>query len=247
MKEIKVFAGFGHVLQEVAMALVPLAVLFLCLQAWVLKFPRQRVIKVLKGLILTFIGLALFLQGVYVGFLPVGRSLGEILGALDYSWLLIPIGFILGFVAAFAEPAVRVLTYEVEKASGGYIPQQVMLYTLSLGVAASVALSMWRILSGFSLWRLVIPGYLISFIIARYSTPSFVAIAFDSGGVATGPMTVTFISAVALGVASVIKGRNPLIEGFGMVALVALSPILAVLSLGLLYNRKEKQSDHNLM
>jgi hypothetical protein len=109
------------------------------------------------------------------------------------NWLLIPIGFVLGFVAIFAEPAVRVLNYEVEKASGGFIPQQLMLYTLSLGVAISVALAMARILFGLPLWSIIIPGYIIAFAMTHYSTPSFVAIAFDSGGVATGPMTVTFI------------------------------------------------------
>lgn len=246
MKDIQIFSGFSHVLLEVAIALVPLTILFLFLQIWLLKFPKQKVINIFKGLILTFIGLALFLQGVYIGFLPVGEAIGISLGGLYHNWVLIPIGFILGFVATFAEPAVRVLNYEVEKASGGYIPQQIMLYTLSLGVAISIALSMGRILFGFPLWYVIIPGYLIIFIMARYSTPSFVAIAFDSGGVATGPMTVTFILAMALGFASVIEGRNPLIEGFGMIALVALSPILSVLLLGLLYSRKGKQYERNL-
>ena len=246
MKEIQVFTGFSHVLLEVAIALIPLAIIFLFLQIWLLKFPKQRVLNIIKGLILTFIGLSFFLQGVYVGFLPVGEVIGRTLGGLYYNWVLIPIGFILGFVAAFAEPAVRVLNYEVEKASGGFIPQQLMLYTISLGVAISVALSMGRILFGFPLWFIVIPGYLIAFAMAHYSTPSFVAIAFDSGGVATGPMTVTFILTMALGVASVIEGRNPLTEGFGMIALVALSPILSVLLVGLLYNKKGKENERNL-
>lgn len=245
MKDIAVFTGFGHVLIEVAIALAPLTILFMFLQVWLLKLPKQRFFNTLKGLALTFLGLSLFLQGVYIGFLPVGELIGNTLGSLDYNWVLIPIGFVLGFASAFAEPAVRVLNYEVEKASGGYIPQQVMLYTLSLGVAVSVALSMARILFGFSLWYLVIPGYLIVLIMAHYSTPTFVAIAFDSGGVATGPMVVTFILTMSLGVASSIAGRNPLIEGFGMVALVALAPILAVLLLGLLYSRKEKQSERD--
>jgi hypothetical protein len=246
LKEIQVFTGFSHVLLEVAVALFPLVIIFLFLQIWLLRFPIQRLFNIIKGLILTFIGLAFFLQGVYVGFLPVGEVIGRALGGLYHNWVLIPIGFVLGFVAVFAEPAVRVLNYEVEKASGGFIPQQLMLYTLSLGVAVSVALSMGRILFGIPLWFLVIPGYLLAFIMVYYSTPSFVAIAFDSGGVATGPMTVTFILTMALGVASAIEGRDPLIEGFGMIALVALSPVLSVLLVGLLYNKKGKEDERNL-
>jgi hypothetical protein len=246
LNEIQIFTGFTHVLQEVAMALIPLAIIFLFLQIWLLKFPKQRVINILKGLFLTFIGLSFFLQGVYVGFLPVGEIIGKALGALYHNWLLIPIGFVLGFVAIFAEPAVRVLNYEVEKASGGFIPQQLMLYTLSLGVAISVALAMARILFGLPLWSIIIPGYIIAFAMTHYSTPSFVAIAFDSGGVATGPMTVTFILTMALGVASAIEGRDPLLEGFGMIALVALAPILSVLTLGLLYNQKGKENERSL-
>lgn len=240
MKNLQVFSGFGNVLLEVALALIPLVITFLILQFWLLKLSKQKVLNIFKGLVLTFIGLALFLQGVYIGFLPVGNAMGVALGSLSHKWLLIPLGFILGFVTTFAEPSVRVFNYEVEKASGGYLPQQILLYTLSLGVAISVALSMGRIIFGFPLWYFVIPGYLIIFILVRYSTHSFVAIAFDSGGVATGPMTVTFILAMALGVASAIEGRNPLIEGFGMVALVALSLVLSVLILGQLYGRKEK-------
>lgn len=246
MKEIQIWAGFGHVLLEVAVALLPLAVIFLFLQLWLLKFPFKRVAAILKGLLLTFIGLALFLQGVYIGFLPVGEIIGLALGGLVYKWVIIPVGFLLGFAAVFAEPAVRVLTYEVEKVSGGFIPRQIMLYTLSFGVAVSLALSMARILFGFSLWYLVLPGYILALFMAQRSAPSFVAIAFDSGGVATGPMTVTFILSMFLGVASAIEGCNPLIEGFGMIALVALSPILSVLSLGMLYSRKEKRSERDL-
>lgn len=243
MNEIKIFDGFSHVLLEVAVALIPLVFVFLILQLWLLKFTKKKVLNVLKGLALTYIGLSFFLQGVYVGFMPAGEILGKALGSLYYKWLLIPIGFILGFVATFAEPAVRILNHEIERASGGYIPQKIMLYTMSFGVAVSIAISMARILIGFPLWVIVVPGYVAALIMARYSTPTFVAVAFDSGGVATGPMTVTFVLAMTLGIASVIEGRNPLYEGFGMIALVALSPILSVLTLGLLYRRMEKQNE----
>lgn len=239
---IKIFQGFGHVLLEVGVALIPLLVFFLFFQFFVLKLPIARLLNILKGLIPTFFGLALFLQGVKIGFFPIGTEMGAILGGMKHNWLLIPIGFVLGFVATFAEPAVRILNLEVEKTSSGSIPQSIMLYTLSIGVALSIALSMTRMLLGIPLWYFIIPGYLLALLLIRYSSKTFTAIAFDSGGVATGPMTVTFIMAVSVGAAGVMEGRDPLLDGFGMITLVALAPILAVLVLGLLYNRQRGKS-----
>ncbi len=243
MSNIKVFTGFGHILIEVAWAFIPLLLLFAIFQIFYLKLPKRKLLSISKGLALTYAGLALFLQGVYVGFLPAGQAMGVALGSLSYNWVLVPVGLVLGFVATFAEPAVRVLKYEVGKASGGYIPEEILLYTVSLGVAVSIALSMGRILLGIPLWYFIIPGYLIALVMIRFSSATFVAIAFDSGGVATGPMTVTFILAMTLGVASGIEGRNPLLDGFGMIALVALAPILSVLILGLLFKRKERENE----
>lgn len=238
---IHVFKGFSHVLLEVTFALIPLIIFFLFFQVFFLKLDRKKLVNIGKGIVLSFLGLAFFLQGVHVGFFPVGELIGEKLGSLSYRWVLIPIGFLFGFVATFAEPAVRILNHEVEKVSGGYISQKVMLYTLSIGVAVSIALSMVRILVGIPLWYFIIPGYLIALILMYFSSKRFTAIAFDSGGVATGPMTVTFILAIAVGVASVIEGRDPLLDGFGMIALVALSPIISVLTLGLLFEGKERE------
>lgn len=239
--DIHIFDGFGKILYDVFFALIPLMLFFLFFQIFYLKLPARRLINIFKGVGLAFVGLALFLQGVYVGFMPAGEIMGEVLGALSYNWILVPIGFVLGFVVTFAEPAVRVMNYEVEKTSSGYISRQIMLYSLSLGVAFSIALSMWRILAGFPLWYLIIPGYLLAIVLMFFSSRTFVGIAFDSGGVATGPMTVTFILTMSLGVASALEGRDPLLDGFGMIALVALVPILTVLLLGLLYCRKERE------
>lgn len=238
--EIKIFEGFGTILYDVFLALIPLVLFFIFFQLVYLKLPMKRLINIAKGIGLAFLGLAFFLQGVHVGFMPAGEMMGEVLGALEYNWILVPVGFVLGFVATFAEPAVRVMNYEVEKSSSGYISQNVMLFSLSIGVAVSVALSMWRILSGFPLWYLIIPGYAIALIMMFFSNNTFVGIAFDSGGVATGPMTVTFILTMALGVTTAVEGRDPLADGFGMIALVALAPIITVLLLGLLYCRKER-------
>ncbi len=243
MKILNIFDGFAHVMMEVALALIPLTILFLIFQVFYLKLPLKRLGVIIRGMFLTFFGLSFFLQGVFIGFLPTGEKMGIILGGLSYNWILIPIGFVLGFTAVFAEPAVKVLIYEVDKVSGGYIPEKVMLITLSIGVALSIALSMARIIYGFPFWYLVLPGYILALFLIRYSKKNFVAIAFDSGGVATGPMTVTFILAMAVGVASAIEGRNPLVDGFGMIALVALTPIISVLVLGILYSRREKENE----
>lgn len=241
---IHIFKGFSHVLLEVTFALIPLTIFFLIFQFLFLKLDRKKLLNIGKGLVLSFLGLAFFLQGVHVGFFPVGEMIGEKLGSLPYRWVIIPIGFILGFVATFAEPAVRILNHEVEKVSGGSISQKMMLYTLSIGVAFSIALSMLRILVGIPLWYFVIPGYLIALVLMYFSSKRFTAIAFDSGGVATGPMTVTFVLAIAVGLASVIEGRNPLLDGFGMIALVALSPIISVLTLGLIFEGKGREQSN---
>lgn len=223
---------------EVGLALLPLLVFFAAFQIFMLKLPLQRVLQVGLGFVLTFFGLSFFLQGVHVGFMPVGTMMGEELGRWNNKWLLIPIGFVLGFTATFAEPAVSIMTDEVDEETGGYISRKMMLYTLSMGVGVSIALSMLRILTGWELWYFIIPGYLLVFILVFFSTQTFIGIAFDSGGVATGPMTVTFIVAVAVGVSTAIEGSDPLTDGFGMIALVALTPIIAVLILGLIFTKK---------
>ncbi|MGF1671384.1 MAG: DUF1538 domain-containing protein [Balneolaceae bacterium] len=243
MPELHIFKGFDLILIEVGVALIPLLLFFGFFQVFMLHLPIKKVRDVIIGLFLTFIGLALFLQGVHVGFLPVGREIGDIVGDWKHTWILIPIGFLLGFVATFAEPAVKVLNHEVDKVSGGYIPKKLMLYTLSTGVALSIAFAMARIIYGIPLWYFIGPGYALALVIILFSNETFTSIAFDAGGVATGPMTVTFILAIALGFSESLEGRDPLLDGFGMIALVALAPILTVLILGLLYKIKESKSD----
>ncbi|GAA0493519.1 DUF1538 domain-containing protein [Salinibacillus aidingensis] len=243
---IHIFHGFGDVLRDVTMALSPLLILFLFFHFFFLKLPLRRLIDIGVGFLLSYFGLAFFLQGVHIGFLPIGEIMGEKLGTFPHEWVLVIVGFILGFFAVYAEPAVAVLNRQVEKVSAGYIPQKLLLYTLSIGVGLAVALSMLRIIYGISLWYFILPGYIIALIMINYSSKAFTLIAFDSGGVATGPMTATFILAMFVGIASVTEGRDPLLDGFGMVALVALAPILSVLTLGILFGRKEKRQDGDL-
>ncbi len=238
MIELLDFLDFRHVVFEVLQALLPLVLFFIFFQIFFLKYPRQFLINLLKGVVMVFVGLTLFLQGVQVGFLPVGTRMGEILGALPHRWILIPIGFFLGFVATIAEPAVRILGYEVEKVSTGAIREKLITYTLSIGVAVFVALGMTKIIYGIPIYYLIIPGYLLALILMRFCDPTFIAIAFDAGGVATGPMTVTFVMAVAVGAAAVIPNRDPILDGFGLIALVAMAPIISVMVLGILYSDK---------
>ncbi|WP_026688960.1 DUF1538 domain-containing protein [Alteribacter aurantiacus] len=237
------FYGFDHVLYEVAMAILPLIVMFAIFQVFFLRLSLKKVWKMMIGITLTFFGLSFFLQGVGIGFFPAGQAIGEMLGQEPRAWLYLPIiGLVFGFVVTFAEPAIRILNHEVEKVTAGSISSNVLLLTLSIGVALSIALSMVRIIVGIPLWLILVPGYVIALILIRFSKKRFITIAFDAGGVATGPMTVTFIMAIAVGVANVTEGRDPLMDGFGMISLVALTPILSVLVLGLLYSKKEEAS-----
>jgi hypothetical protein len=223
---------------EVARALLPLLLFFGVFQALYLKLPRVYVANLAKGILLAFLGMVLFLQGVNVAFLPAGREIGEALAAFDQRWLLIPFGFLLGFLTTYAEPAVRVLCYQVEESSSGYIGESLILYTLSFGVAVAVSLGMARLVYAIPLLYLVIPGYFLAILLLLFSDGEFVGVAFDSGGVATGPMAVTFLLSLAVGVAAGIEGRNPVTDGFGLIALIALAPILSVLMLGILYRRR---------
>lgn len=243
MNPLGIFDGYLHTLLEVFTALAPLLVFFAVFQALIARRTPHNLLRISVGVVLAMVGLSLFLQGVEAGFLPFGDLVGSTLVSSSYRWALIPVGFLLGFVSIIAEPAVRVLNYEVEKVSSGSIKGRVLLVTLSIGVGFAVALAMTRVLYGIPLWIILVPGYLIAFALTRYSSESFVSIAFDSGGVATGPMTVTFILAMAVGAASGLQGRDPVAEGFGLVALVALAPILSVLTLGMIYRFSESRAN----
>lgn len=231
--------GFVDVLSEVLAATLPLVVIFIVFQVFFLRLTWKKARQLATGIALAMIGLALFLHGVKLGFLPAGEAIGATLGAGKLSWLLVPLGFLLGVAATVAEPAVRVLNYEVSRVSAGFVPPKLLLYTLAVGVGCFVALAMLRTLIGFPLWWILAPGYVLAFVLARRASAAFVSIAFDSGGVATGPMVVTFVLAISLGAATSIPGHSPVTEGFGLVALVALAPILAVLILGMIYSTRQ--------
>ena len=243
MSDVVLWDGIGHTFWGVLKALLPLLVLFLIFQFSVLKLPRSYVFNLLKGALLAVPGLTLFLQGVSNGFFPAGQSMGEALGNIRAQWLLIPFGLMMGFLATWGEPAVRILSSQIEEASGGSIRRRIVLYAISSSVALFVALGMARIVYGIPLLWIVIPGYLLAIGMLWFSERSVVAVAFDAGGVATGPMVVTFVLAIAVGIASAIEGRDPIIDGFGLIALVALAPILTIMVLGLILRLRLRRKE----
>ena len=224
--------------RNVFTALFPLFAIIVVFQFALLKFPPQLFKRVSLGFFYAFLGLVFFFVGTELAFVPAGKALGAALGMLEYKWILIPIGVVLGAVVVCAEPAVWVLTEQVEEVSGGNIRKPVLLATLSIGVAASVGLSMCRVLWGFSIWYLLVPFYALAIALTFFTPKLFTAIAYDSGGVASGPMASTFILSLTLG-ASVAVGGDPATDGFGVIAMVAATPLVAIQILGMLYHRME--------
>lgn len=219
---------------SVTFAIVPLAVLFLIFQIFLLRLPRRQVADILKGTAIAAVGLFLFLLGIGIGFLPFGRAVGEALAKLDQTWLFVLFGLLLGFLTTWGEPAVRILADQVEDASNGSIRGRLVLFAICIGVALWVGLGMLRIAYGIPLQYLIVPGYLLVIVLMRLSEKDFVAIAVDAGGVATGPLANTFLLALALGASAAMGDQDPIVHGFGFVALIALAPIISVMVLGLL-------------
>lgn len=227
---------------EIFLALAPLLIIFALGNHFFFKVTKRRRRQIYLGSLYTFIGLVIFLVGVNAGFMEAGRLVGSSLQSLGKPWLTVLVGFILGLVVILAEPAVYVLTNQVEEVTSGHLSRKVVLTTLSIGVAFAVSLSIVRILvPALSLWHFLLPGYLISMILTRYVPSLFIGIAFDSGGVASGPMTATFIFAFAQGVSSQAASANVLIDGFGIIAMVAMAPLISLQILGVIYKLKSKK------
>ncbi len=242
-----IWEGFGHTVTGIIRALAPLLVLFIIFQFTVLKLPLSYIFNLLKGSLLALAGLALFLQGVHIGFFPAGEQIGQILGGIRMQWALIPFGFMMGFLVTWGEPAVRILSSQVEEASSGSIQKRIVLYSISAGVALFIALAMAKLVYGAPLLWIIIPGYAIAIVLLFFSDKSVIGIAFDAGGVATGPMAVTFLMAIAVGIASTIEGRDPVIDGFGLISLIALAPILTTMTLGIIVRMKTQKKEEKDM
>ena len=223
--------------KEVFTAIFPIVVFFGIFQIFFLKMRRKQLVKILVGLVYTLIGLTLFLTGVNVGFMPVGNYLGRELANLDYNWIMVPLGMLIGYFIVKAEPAVIVLNKQVEDITQGAISQKTMMVGLSVGMAASVGLSMLRVMTGVSILWFLIPGYTVALGLSFVTPKIFTSIAFDSGGVASGPMTATFLLPFAMGACEALGG-NVLTDAFGIVAMVAMTPLIIIQIIGVLYKVK---------
>ena len=221
-----------HTAEEVAIALGLIVVFFLICQFLVLKLPKRRLLKIGVGVVFTYIGLVMFLTGVNVGFMPIGYKLGYTLAGSNKVFLTL-FGWIMGVLVVLAEPAIHVLNQQVEDVTGGLVTRKAMITGLCIGVGASIALSVVRIIFDFSIVYYIIPGYFISLALSLFVPPVYTAIAFDSGGVASGPMTSGFILPFATGVCMCLQGEAAVLrDAFGVVALVAMTPLITIQLLG---------------
>ena len=222
----------AHTAGEVALALGLIVVFFLICQVAFLKLPRKRLMKIAVGIVFTYAGLVIFLTGVNVGFMPIGYKIGCELAKWNQGFLVL-FGLMVGMLVVLAEPAIHVLNQQVEEVTGGLITKRSMLLGLCAGVGISIALSMIRIIFDFSLVYYLIPGYFLSLALSLFVPPVYTAIAFDSGGVASGPMTSGFILPFITGVCVVTQGADAVLrDAFGVVAMVAMTPLITIQLLG---------------
>ncbi len=229
--------------EEVAVAIIPIVIMFFVFQAISRRFHKHQILRIILGLIYTYIGLVMFLTGVNVGFMPAGQFIGQSIASGGTEFMLVPIGALIGYYIVKAEPAVRVLTKQVEEVTNGSITQKSMGTALSIGIALSVGLAMFRILTGLNIMYFLVPGYALSLVMTFFVPQIFTGIAFDSGGVASGPMTTTFLLPLAMGACEAVGG-NILTDAFGIVAMVAMTPLCTIQLLGLYSKLKKKLIKH---
>lgn len=228
-------------LGDIATAISGILLFIIIFEFAFLKVKFKKFLKLIVGLVYVFFGIAIFLSGAELGFMKIGTMIGNIFGNVEHTWLIIPIGMIIGFFVVMAEPSVQVLNKQVDEITAGAISKKVMLMTLAIGVACSIGLSFLRIILQINILWILVPGYLIALILSLFTPKIFSAIAFDSGGVASGPMTATFLLPMASGlISSLSDGSNILEFSFGTVALVAMTPLIVIQVLGLIYKIKTR-------
>ncbi len=237
IRELPLFMG------EVALALMPIFVFFLIFQVVSLKIKRRPLMRIVVGIVFTYVGLVLFLTGVNVGFSSLGYVLGmEIVNTDLLRFILIPLAMLMGWFIINAEPAVHVLNKQVEELSAGAISAKAMGLSLSIAISAAMGLAMVRVLTGISILYFMLPGYMIALVLSFIVPPTFTAIAFDSGGVASGPLTATFMLPFAMGATEALGG-NVMTDAFGLVAMVAMMPLITVQVMGVIYVIKTRSAE----
>ncbi|TYQ14919.1 UNVERIFIED_CONTAM: uncharacterized protein DUF1538 [Acetivibrio alkalicellulosi] len=227
--------NFKETSLEVLYAIIPVTVLVVVLQLTIVRMPIEVFTSFIAGTIMIMAGFFLFLAGVRISLLPIGEYIGSALVQKGKLWIVLFFGFILGFVVTIAEPSVQILAIQVDSVTGDTITKNLLVVVVSLGVAIFLALAIIRTVFNIPLVYMLIGGYSLVFILSLFSSPEFLAVSFDAGGVTTGPMTVPFILAFGVGVASIFGSKNSGDNSFGLVALASIGPILAVLLLGVYY------------
>ena len=227
---------------EVAMALSPIVVIFLIFQVVSLKLRRIPFLKIVIGILYTYVGLVLFLTGVNVGFSSLGTLLGQEIASSEYKWLLVPVAMLMGWFIIRAEPAVHVLNRQVEEMSAGAVSEKAMGISLSAAIAVANGLALVRVLTGINILWFLVPGYVLALVLSFFVPKMFTAIAFDSGGVASGPMTATFMLPLAMDAAEAVGG-NVMTDAFGLVAMVAMTPLITVQIMGAIYKAKSHREN----
>lgn len=219
---------------EVFFAILPVTLVIILLQVSLIHMPLQGFLQFLAGALMTVVGLALFLFGVKIGLLPIGQSIGSYLPQKGSFPLIILFGFLLGFVVTAAEPDVRIFSSQIDDAGETFTSPNVLIYSIALGVGLFVVLGLIRTIFNLKLVHILLPSYSLAFILGFFVDENFFSIGFDSGGVTTGPITVPFLIALNIGIVSVLGGRKSTSQGFGLVSLASIGPILAVLLLGVM-------------
>lgn len=239
-----ILGAFAHALPEYALevagALLPIIVFFILYQLVALKLPLRALAKIGVGMIYTALGLTVFLTGVNVGFMPMGYEIGRLLAGGNYAWMLVPLGAVIGYFIVAAEPAVHVLKKQVEDITDGGISARTMGIALAIGVSVSAGVSMLRVLTGIPLLYILLPCYAAALAITFFVPPIFTSVSFDAGGVASGPMTATFLLPLAQGACAAVGG-NLLTDAFGVVAMVAMTPLLTIQMLGLIARLRSRR------
>lgn len=233
--------GFAAFFKEVIEVLLPIVVIFTLLQITHLKLAKTRLMQIMIGILYTVAGLVIFLTGVNLGFMPVGTFIGEELACRPDNWILIPLAALMGFFVTFAEPSIHLLNKQVEEITNGAISRRMMMFGLSFGISLALVLSVVRILSGISIWYFMLPGYALALFLTFFTPNMFTAIAFDSGGVASGTMTAAFLLPFAVGICEAVGG-NVMTDAFGIVGMVAMLPLVSMQILGIVYNIKTKRA-----
>lgn len=238
-------SDFGNIwlstMQQIAIGIAPITLVFLIFNFISIKLSRKKLYRIISGTLITYIGLVLFLSGVTYGFSEAGYMIGNSIGKTDFYQIIIPIGVVLGFAIAFTEPGVKVLGQQVELLTSGHIRKKVLFIFLAIGLGLAMLVSMLRVIYQFHILYVVVPGYIIILILQFVVSDEFVGIGFDSGAVASGPMSATFLLPIAVGLCDALN-HQVLSDAYGIIALISLFPILMVLLLGLIYKLKTKKT-----